>query len=152
MTVRLTGFASDFTAGDVRGEDINDANYSVLERQAHWQAGLDMLRDEIGLGVGFGNYGDAYAKYALINWPDALGHAHNYYINLLAEVGIIGFAALFVFLGGCFLANHSTAALSGMAGSGHCIGTCWLFGLPWRPIIWWISSTLITSTSIWVSC
>ena len=102
VTARLTGFASDFTVGDVRGEDINDANYSVLERQAHWQAGLDMLRDEIGLGVGFGNYGDAYANYALINWPDALGHAHNYYINLLAEVGIIGFAAYLFFWAAVF--------------------------------------------------
>ena len=93
VTARLTGFAEDFTVGDVRGEDINDENYSVLERQAHWQAGLDMLRDEVALGVGFGNYGDAYGQYALINWPDALGHAHNYYINLLAEVGIVGLAA-----------------------------------------------------------
>ena len=97
VTVRLTGFATDFTVGDVRGEDINDENYSVLERQAHWQAGLDMLRDEIALGVGFGNYADAYGEYALINWPDALGHAHNYYINLLAEIGIVGLAAYLLF-------------------------------------------------------
>jgi O-antigen ligase len=97
VTARLTGFAEDFTVGDVRGKDINDDNYSVLERQAHWQAGLDMLRDEITLGVGFGNYTDAYAQYALINWPDPLGHAHNYYINLLAEVGVIGSAAYLLF-------------------------------------------------------
>jgi O-antigen ligase len=69
----------------------------VLERQAHWQAGLDMLRDEIALGVGFGNYADAYAQYALINWPDPLGHAHNYYINLLAEVGVVGLATYLFF-------------------------------------------------------
>jgi putative inorganic carbon (HCO3(-)) transporter len=97
VTVRLTGFVEDFTIGDVRGEDINDENYSVLERQAHWQAGLDMLRDEVVLGVGFGNYADAYPQYALINWPDALGHAHNYYINLLAEVGIVGLATYLFF-------------------------------------------------------
>ena len=41
VTARLTGFAEDFTLGDVRGVDINDENYSVLERQAHWQAGLE---------------------------------------------------------------------------------------------------------------
>jgi len=102
VTVRLTGFAEDFTVGDVRGVDINDDNYSVLERQAHWQAGLDMLRNKIILGVGFGNYADAYAQYALINWPDALGHAHNYYINLMAEVGLLGLVAYLLFWAAVF--------------------------------------------------
>ena len=97
VTARLTGFTDDFRPGDVHGVDINDDNYSVLERQAHWQAGLDMLRDDILLGVGFGNYAVAYPDYALINWPDPLGHAHNYYINLLAEVGIIGLIAYLIF-------------------------------------------------------
>ena len=94
---RVTGFAEDFTLGDVRGVDINDDNYSVLERQAHWQAGLNMLRDDVWLGAGFGNYAAAYPEYALINWPDALGHAHNYYINLLAEVGVLGLTAYLLF-------------------------------------------------------
>ncbi len=97
VTARLTGFADDFRLGDVRGVDINDENYSVLERQAHWQAGLDMLNDDILLGVGFGNYAAAYPDYALINWPDPLGHAHNYYINLLAEMGVLGLTAYLLF-------------------------------------------------------
>jgi O-antigen ligase len=96
---RLGGFAGDFTLGDVRGVDINDANYSVLERIAHWQAALDMTRDNLWLGVGFGNYGAAYADYDLINWPDALGHAHNYYLNLLAETGVIGLLAYLLLWG-----------------------------------------------------
>ena len=29
---------------DVRGVGINDANYAVLERLAHWQAALEMWR------------------------------------------------------------------------------------------------------------
>ncbi len=97
IATRFTGFTEDFFVGDVRGVDINDENYSVLERQAHWQAGLAMLRDDIWLGIGFGNYAEAYAEYALLNWPDALGHAHNYYINLLAEVGILGLTAYLLF-------------------------------------------------------
>lgn len=90
---RISGFQEDFTFGDVRGVDINDANYAVLERLAHWQAALDMARGDLWTGVGFGNYEAAYANYALINWPDALGHAHNYYLNLLAETGIPGLLA-----------------------------------------------------------
>ncbi|HID52637.1 MAG TPA: O-antigen ligase domain-containing protein, partial [Anaerolineae bacterium] len=82
--------------GDVRGEDINDANYAVLERLAHWQAAVDMARENLWLGVGFGNYEPAYADYALLNWPYPLGHAHNYYLNLVAEVGVVGLLAYLV--------------------------------------------------------
>ncbi|MCA9949209.1 MAG: O-antigen ligase family protein [Anaerolineales bacterium] len=90
VTGRLASFTTDLRFGDVRGVDINDANYSVIERLAHWQAALGMATDNVWSGVGFGNYEPAYAEYALINWPAPLGHAHNYYLNLLAEVGIIG--------------------------------------------------------------
>ncbi len=75
---------------------INDANYAVLERLAHWQAALDMARDNLWTGVGFGNYEPAYGDYDLINWPYPLGHSHNYYLNILAETGIFGLAAYLV--------------------------------------------------------
>ncbi|MCP4358897.1 MAG: O-antigen ligase family protein [Chloroflexi bacterium] len=90
VTERISNFSQDLRFGDVRGADINDVNYAVLERLAHWQAALDMARDNVWLGVGFGNYETAYADYALINWPYPLGHAHNYYLNLLAEMGVLG--------------------------------------------------------------
>ncbi len=93
---RLAGFTQDLSFGDVRGVDINDANYAVLERLAHWQAAVDMARNNLWSGVGIGNYEAAYGDYALINWPLALGHAHNYYLNILAETGIIGLAAYLV--------------------------------------------------------
>jgi O-antigen ligase len=90
---RLVSFQDDFRFGDVRGVPINDTNYAVLERLAHWQAAFNMAQEDLWLGVGFGNYAAAYPEYMLINWPDALGHAHNYYINLLAEIGIVGLGA-----------------------------------------------------------
>jgi O-antigen ligase len=94
---RLVGFGGEFTLGDVRGVDINDENYAVVERLAHWQAAVGMARDDLWTGAGFGNYEVAYADYALINFTDALGHAHNYYLNLLAEVGVPGLLAYAVF-------------------------------------------------------
>lgn len=98
---RVAGFTEDLRIGDVRGVDINDDNYAVVERLAHWQAALDMARYDLWSGVGFGNYVAAYPDYALINWPDALGHAHNYYLNLLAETGVLGlltYAAFWLFV------------------------------------------------------
>jgi O-antigen ligase len=90
---RLTGFTDFVQTFDVRGMDINPANYAVLERLAHWQAAQEMARFHLWLGVGIGNYEPVYPAYALINWPYALGHAHNIYLNLLAEMGIIGLFA-----------------------------------------------------------
>lgn len=90
LIARLSSFTADLRFGDVRGVDINDANYAVIERLAHWQAAIEMARDHFWLGVGFGNYEPAYPAYALANWPFPLGHAHNYYLNLLAEVGLVG--------------------------------------------------------------
>ena len=100
---RLTGFLDYARFEDVRGAGINDANYAVIERMAHWQAALSMWRARFWLGVGFGGYEAAYADYRLINWPIALGHAHNYYLNLLAETGTVGLAAYSVMLGSIFV-------------------------------------------------
>lgn len=94
---RLLGFREDLTFGDVRGVDINDTNYAVIERLAHWQAAIGMAEEDIWLGAGFGNYEAAYPRFALINWSAPLGHAHNYYLNLLAETGVIGLTAYLLF-------------------------------------------------------
>ncbi len=94
---RLSNFGQNLRLGDVRGVDINDQNYAVIERIAHWQAAVDMARDNFWMGVGFGNYEAAYSEYALINWPFPLGHAHNYYLNILAEMGVIGAVVYLVF-------------------------------------------------------
>lgn len=80
-----------FAFEDVRGMDITPDNYAVVERLAHWQAALNMAATHPLLGVGLGNYEVVYPIYRLINWPEPLGHAHNYYLNILAEAGIIGF-------------------------------------------------------------
>lgn len=91
LVSRLGDFTSDLSGfQDVRGQVITDANYAVLERLAHWQAGLAMADANPWLGVGFGNYAVAYPTYHLMNWPIPLGHAHNYFINMAAETGIIG--------------------------------------------------------------
>jgi putative inorganic carbon (HCO3(-)) transporter len=94
---RLTGFADYVQFQDVRGVDITPANYAVLERMAHWQAALNMADQHPWLGVGLGNYEAAYADYALLNWPYPLGHAHNIYLNLLAETGVLGLMAYLAF-------------------------------------------------------
>jgi putative inorganic carbon (HCO3(-)) transporter len=99
VMARLTDFVRDVQFEDVRGVGINDANFAVVERLAHWQAALEMFRHNLWTGVGFGCYEPAYPDFALINWPIALGHAHNYYLNIAAETGVVGLVA-YLFLWG----------------------------------------------------
>ncbi len=82
-----------FAFSDVRGVDITGENYAIIERLAHWQAAVNMATAHPWLGVGLGNYEVAYPDYRLINWKFPLGHAHNYYLNVFAEAGIIGLTA-----------------------------------------------------------
>jgi O-antigen ligase len=90
---RFGDFVPYLGSVDVRGLEITDANFAVLERMAHWKAALDMWTDHLWLGVGIGNYEIAYASYALPLWPLPLGHAHNYYLNIAAETGLLGIVA-----------------------------------------------------------
>ena len=78
---------------DMRGANINPGNYAVVERLAHWQAALNMASAHPWSGVGLGNYEHAYPQHRLIDWPEALGHAHNFWLNQLAETGLTGMAA-----------------------------------------------------------
>ncbi len=93
IAARLTEFVGLFQSFDVRGVNISPFNYALVERLAHWQAAQEMARYHFWLGVGIGNYEPVYPAYALINWPLPLGHAHNIYLNILAETGIIGLLA-----------------------------------------------------------
>jgi O-antigen ligase len=80
-------------------------NYANSERVAHWIAGIHMFQNYPLLGVGIGNYQDAYPAYHLGIFVVPLGHAHNYYINIAAEAGVLGLTAFILFLLAIFVAG-----------------------------------------------
>ena len=111
---RFSDFVPYIGMVDVRGAEVTDANYAVLERMAHWQAAVAMWTESPWLGVGIGNYEPAYAAYALPQWPLALGHAHNYYLNIGAEAGIVGLLAyLGLWIAALMIAWRSTQRARG---------------------------------------
>ena len=98
IVLRLTTAATDLiTVSDVRGVEITPVNYAVTERLAHWQAALYMAEAAPYFGIGLGNYEVVYDDYRLIYWEEALGHAHNLYLNMLAETGAVGLVAYLLF-------------------------------------------------------
>lgn len=119
---RLADVGEFLTVTDVRGVDISDANFALVERLALWQAATKMAETHPWLGVGLGNYEAAYPQYRLVNWPLALGHAHNFYLNTLAETGLIGLAAYLGLWAGVFLATIRAARSTGGWERGLAIG------------------------------
>lgn len=103
LTSRLASVTDFVYVTDVRGININDANFALVERLAHWQAGIAMFEAHPWQGVGLGNYAAAYPAVRLLNWPNALGHAHNIYLNVGAETGAVGLIA-YVLLWGWVIA------------------------------------------------
>jgi putative inorganic carbon (HCO3(-)) transporter len=97
ISERITDLSGYVIGPDPAATEITDQNFSVLERLAHWQAGIRMFNGAPWLGIGIGNYGVVYPGFALPHWYDPLGHAHNLYINFLAETGILGTVAFLAF-------------------------------------------------------
>jgi O-antigen ligase len=93
VAARLAELPAYFGLTDVMKEPVTDENFSVLERLAHWVAAERMWAQAPWLGVGPGNYAEVYPQVRLPQWEDALGHAHNVYLNVAAETGLIGLAA-----------------------------------------------------------
>ncbi len=97
---RLADFARYFGTWNARGVPVNDANFSVLERVAHWQVAWEMFADHPWLGIGVGNWDVLYPQYAFGQWTDPLGHAHNALFHFAAEAGLAGaIAYLWFWLG-----------------------------------------------------
>jgi O-antigen ligase len=110
---------------DIATAEVTDANFAAIERLAHWKAAIDMWRDHLWLGVGFGNYASVYPVYAIGRWLNPLGHAHNYYLNVGAETGLVGFLAYGLFWLAAFglgwMAAHRSRGFQRALAAG-CIG------------------------------
>lgn len=93
VAARFQELPTFFGLTDVLNQPVTDENFAVVERVAHWVAALRMWESAPWLGVGPGSYAAAYPIYRLPAWEEALGHAHNVYLNVLAETGVIGLLA-----------------------------------------------------------
>ncbi len=102
LTQRFTDFLPYVRPFDVREVEVTDTNFAVVERMAHWQAGWRMWAEHPWRGVGPGNYEPIYPAYYIPPWKEPLGHAHNYYLNIAAETGLIGLLAYLVLWGAAF--------------------------------------------------
>lgn len=95
---RLATATNYFRLFDASKVEVTPQNWAIVERMATWQAAWGMFSDHPWSGIGLGSFESAYTDYAIPYWrlypPD---HAHNYYLNLLAETGILGLTVYLLF-------------------------------------------------------
>ena len=72
--------------------------YAAVERAMQFQAGLALWRRAPLVGIGPGSYSVAYPDVAYNGWWISRGHAHNAYVQIAAEQGLVGLAAYLVLL------------------------------------------------------
>ncbi|MFC1769544.1 O-antigen ligase family protein [Nitrospirota bacterium] len=74
--------------------DRFDFNQALVKevRPVIWNDSIRMIQDFFLFGVGFGVYGDAYPAYRTLPWNLLVDHAHNDYLEVLAEGGFVGLA------------------------------------------------------------
>ncbi|MEP6789651.1 MAG: O-antigen ligase family protein, partial [Acidobacteriota bacterium] len=68
-------------------------------RSQIWRVTVTMIADNLPFGAGLGAYAQAYTKYDTSAGIERVEQAHNDYLQLLADAGIVGFiiGALFLF-------------------------------------------------------
>jgi O-antigen ligase len=96
---RFTQLVDQVSIGDVRGLPVTDDNFAAIERMSHWQTAIAMWDQHPWIGVGSGNFNERFTEFAVHpQFSESQGHAHNYYLHLLAETGIVGLFAYIVLL------------------------------------------------------
>ena len=103
LASRLASIGGSLSVFDAGAVEVTAENFAVVERMAHLQAGARMLQARPLTGVGAGNFSVAYPDFAVGTWYASRGHAHNYYLHIAAEAGLIGLAAYLALLGSLVL-------------------------------------------------
>lgn len=83
-----------------RAMTILSGNHTTNVQRIHiWQYTLHMIQDHSIVGIGLGQYEKIYASYVdpMEKLIRATTHAHNSYLMIFAEAGVIGFSA-FIYL------------------------------------------------------
>ena len=100
---RITQLAEYFRLFDASRVQAGPENWAMVERMANWQAAWGMHERYPWFGVGAGNFAVAYPDFALAQWQQPKGHAHNIYLNTLAEMGVVGLGGYLLLLAAYFL-------------------------------------------------
>jgi O-antigen ligase len=106
MAIGVIALLILFNSSSVRGmlpgniadrlENINFHQHSVLERQTFYKDALKVVRDYPIIGTGGGGWSAIYQEYQ--NNPYISAQTHSFYVQILVEIGLVGFLLLLFLL------------------------------------------------------
>jgi O-antigen ligase len=97
---RITQLIEQIQFTDVRGVPVTSENFATIERMSHWQTAIAMWDQHPWLGIGVGNFDARFREFAVHpSFINSQGHAHNYYLHVLAETGMLGLSLYLLLLG-----------------------------------------------------
>jgi O-antigen ligase len=116
--------------------EAGESSDALAERGDIWSAALDIYAQHPVIGTGINNFSVAYARLPstlsdasqrrLLDWEAGAAtipfHAHNAYLNLLAEQGIVGLAAFLVFALGALAVLYRGSRASDALTRAVCLG------------------------------
>lgn len=82
----------------LRGVGLQNPEEISSGRLHFWQVAWQVIKDYPILGAGFNSFGTAFSHYDTWNGNLRIENAHNEYLQVLAESGIIGFACVAGFI------------------------------------------------------
>jgi O-antigen ligase len=91
----LIAVASLYVGVETTVGRFSDDNLLQEGRPQYWASVLHMVSDSPFVGTGWGTFGAVYPVYETVPLEGKLLHAHNDYLETLAEMGILGAALLF---------------------------------------------------------
>ena len=84
--------------------DLLGRDASLTGRTSIWSALWPVIEDRFWIGNGYLAFWDHAAEYfGNVSWMADIGHAHNAYIEIILDVGVIGLAVQILFITGALL-------------------------------------------------
>ncbi|NOT49408.1 MAG: O-antigen ligase family protein [Acidobacteria bacterium] len=99
VVIAFVGGETTVTRFEKLKGEFETTNNAGVNRNLIWQATFEMFESNPIFGVGFGGYGTAIPKFEPSGGKYRLQQAHNDYLEILSNGGIVGFALFALFAG-----------------------------------------------------
>ncbi len=101
---------------------IAEADTSATTRTHIWGVTLNVIKNSLPFGAGFGAFGVAYTPFDSLNGLERVEQAHNDYLEVLATTGIVGLLIGGFFLFQLFSTGLKNSRTSNTFRRGVCVG------------------------------
>jgi O-antigen ligase len=86
---RRRGFSRRESSLNRLAETAQSGNFTT-NRTHIWSVTLDIIKNYLPFGTGYGGFGVAYTAFDSLNGAERVEQAHNDYLQVLADAGIVG--------------------------------------------------------------